>query len=186
MRRPAGQRQVTLLTGERGAGKSTVCLRVAEMARAAGLPVAGVASAYADLQRGRLEAVDLSTSQRWPLASAVESLGGPAIGRFSFSPAGLARALDALQRAAGLDVALLVVDEVGPLELGRREGFYPLLERLRRLDSPDLLVVVRPSLLGELRAFLAGERQSVLEVTASTRESLPGRILESAAARQEI
>lgn len=186
MRRPPGQRLVTLLTGERGVGKSTVCLRVAELARAAGLPVAGIVSSCRDPLRNLLDAVDLLSLQRWPLASTVEPLGGPAVGRFSFSAAGLARALAALEQAAASDAALLVVDEVGPLELSRREGFYPFLERLRALDSPDLLVAVRPSLLSELQGFLAGERQRVLEVTAAAREGLPGRIVAAAAARREI
>ncbi len=186
MRRPPGQRLLTLLTGGRGVGKSTVCLRVAELARAAGLPVAGIVSSYRDPLRNLLDAVHLSTLQRWPLASTVEPLDGPAVGRFSFSAAGLARALAALEQAAASDAALLVLDEVGPLELGRREGFYPFVEQVRRLASPDLLIVVRPSLVDELRAFLAGGLQRVLEVTVGARESLPGRILEAAAARRKI
>ena len=178
---PAGRR-VALLTGERGSGKSTVCLRLRELARGERLSVAGIVSVYRDARRLELDAVDLSSLERWPLASAAGPLEGPSVGRFSFSAQGIARALDVLERAAALEAALLVVDEIGPLELTGHEGFYPFLERARTADFPDLLLVVRPSLVDELRALLRSEgagRPPVFEATVDTREALPARLLES-------
>ncbi len=180
-------RRVTLLTGPRGAGKSTVCLRIGDLARAAGIAVAGIASQAVLRQGARigLDAVDLATGERWQLASAVEPLGGPTVGPFSFSPGGVERALAALNRAvdrtAQPATRLLIVDEVGPLEIARREGFYPFVERLCRLSSPDLLLAVRPALVEPLRTLLGDGRFDVVEVTPDTRDALPERL--AAAAR---
>jgi nucleoside-triphosphatase THEP1 len=178
MARLPAQRLVTLLTGERGAGKSTVCLRIGELARAAGpgeAGIAGIASRgrYEAGEQAGLDAVDLASGQEWPLASAVERLGGPVIGRFSFSPSGLSRALERLYRAVASGARLIVLDEVGPLEILRREGFYPFLESLRRRPRPDLLLVVRPALLDDLRALFGSARLRVVAVTPENRDALP-------------
>ena len=185
-RAPAGRR-VTLLTGGRGAGKSTVCLRMGELARGAGIAVAGIASQGVFRQGARvgLEAVDLATGEHWLLASTVEQQDGPAVGPFSFSLPGLQRALAALDRALDRfvdpavqpETGLFILDEVGPLEIARRQGFFPVVARLRIASSPDLLVVVRPELVGELRAALGEGRFTVVEVTRDSRDALPERLL---------
>jgi nucleoside-triphosphatase THEP1 len=175
-------RRVLLLTGERSSGKTTICLRVAEAALGAGLPVSGIASR--GLCRGGrrvgLEAVDLASGAAWPLASLLERLDGPAIGPYSFSAAGLERALGVLERGAEMERGLLIVDEVGPLELERGEGFARLLPRLRALPHqpcPDLLLVVRPSLVAELQASLGEKAGFVTEARPESRDGLPLRIL---------
>ncbi len=194
VRAPASRR-VTLLTGARGAGKSTVCLRMGELARGAGIAVAGIASQGVFRQGARvgLEAVDLATRERWLLASTVEQQDGPAVGPFSFSLSGLQRALAVLDRAldrfaqsAALPgTGLLILDEVGPLEIARHQGFFPVVARLRITPSPDLLIVVRPELVGELRAALGDGRFTVVEVTRDSRDALPERLLAAVDARPD-
>jgi nucleoside-triphosphatase len=174
-----GERRITLLTGERGAGKSTVCLALARLARAAGVAVSGVASRSVIRDGGRagLEAVDLATLDSWRLASTLQTLGGPAIGPFSFDPAGLARALALVEAAADSAATLLAIDEIGPLELTFHEGFYPVLGPLAQRPSPDLLFVVRPSLLDTLAGLFARDRPRVVETTAANRDELPAALL---------
>jgi len=181
----ARERPVLLLTGERAAGKSTICLRVAEMARAAGVPVAGIVSRgiYRGGERIGLEAVDLAAGDSWRLASTIEQLGGPVIGAYSFSPEGLARAIRALEQALERHAGLLVADEIGPLELARHGGFYPFLVRLKKQRSrPDLLIVIRPSLVDDLQRFLGRGPFRVFGATGGTRESLPRSLLEAVVA----
>ena len=104
------------------------------------------------------EAVDVGSGERWPLARTDAELGGPQVGPYSFDPAALASALRVLRRAATLRQAqdtaagcdLLMVDEIGPLELERGEGFAPILDLLPVEGPTHTLIVVRPALLDQL------------------------------------
>jgi len=71
-------------------------------------------------------------------------LGGPRVGPYSFDPVGLDRALKVLEKAISGGCDLLMVDEIGPLELEQGKGFAPILDlvhwrssRTVRLGSPE-------------------------------------------------
>ena len=98
----------------------------------------------------------------------------PAIGEtLHFDADGLAKAVAVLLNAAAAPPDLLFVDEIGPLELQRNEGFAPVLELLP-LDGPGhVLVVVRPSLLAALRRRLGRMDFSIYTVTEDNRAILP-------------
>ncbi len=182
--KPPGPGRLILLTGERGAGKTTVCARLAARAAAAGIPAGGILTHTlfdAQGERAGLEAEATPGGERWPLARCAEAAaatdGAPAaaagpdapspfaLGPFTFLPAGFERAirhLAALLAAAAGGAAeaaprLLLLDEAGPLELARGRGFRPFLDRLRApgaAHAAALLVVVRPSLLDEAARLL--------------------------------
>ena len=108
------------------------------------------------------------------------------MGPYSFDPAGLARALKALERAISARCDLLMVDEIGPLELEQGEGFAPVLEWLpsaamesRPTAICHLLIVVRPALLDPLRQRLRGTQCTVFNVTEENRHELPIQIVEA-------
>jgi nucleoside-triphosphatase THEP1 len=147
--------RAVLLTGGRGVGKTTVCQAVAELTRRQGYRPGGVITPalYACPEQGRrdshgvkvgFEAVDVGSGERWPLARTDQELGGPQVGPYHFEPEGLARALEVLKKAA-TQCDLLMVDEIGPLELERGEGFAPVLDlarhwwssRTARLSPPE-------------------------------------------------
>lgn len=110
--------------------------------------------------------VDVQTGLRRRL-----TLPGPPgipVGRFFFDPEVLAWGAEVLARRVPCD--LLVVDEVGPLELGGG-GWAVGLDVLRSGDFRLGLAVVRPELLAEVQARLPGA-QSV-EVTRENRDGLP-------------
>jgi nucleoside-triphosphatase THEP1 len=109
---------VALLTGDRQSGKTSVCRRLAEAAGARGLSVAGIV-APAIVREGRCvgyEVVDLATGRSAVLAT-IEGPGVEQVGPFHFTAEGLAVGRAALEHAAALPDALVIVDEVGPLEL---------------------------------------------------------------------
>jgi nucleoside-triphosphatase THEP1 len=176
--------EAIILAGERGGGKTSACREAARLATLAGLSVGGVISPSRRDSQGRpleIEVESLSTGERAPLASR----SGPATAPFDFSEEGFAWSL-ALLRAES-DSDLLVVDEVGPLELETGSGFRPFLDELARglsLGAPGLLLVtVRPSLAEPLALLLASagtvlatSAVSILRLDESTRASLPGTI----------
>jgi nucleoside-triphosphatase len=145
--------QRLIVTGARGSGKSLWCAAVAEAARARGMRVVGVSSP-AVIEGGRkvaIDLVDVRTGQRRRLADVRRAdEPGTATQRWRFDETALAWGNGVLRDAAQqADADLLMVDELGPLEFVRGEGFT---EGLAAIDAGHYAVacaVVRPALVDE-------------------------------------
>jgi nucleoside-triphosphatase THEP1 len=141
---------IYILTGERGSGKSTVCARVVDLARERGMSVAGILTESA-AAHGRLPpdasssrvATDLATSERrlfgerGPIGVSLASSGGhtrsdPLTPGWHFDTGIFEWGNDVLERAAGCD--LLVVDEIGPLQLLGGRGWSAAVDVLRSAE----------------------------------------------------
>jgi hypothetical protein len=139
-----------IVTGERRAGKTTFCHYLVELARGAGWQVAGILSlpVFANEQKITIEAQDLRTGQRRRLAiwrRIEHAPAGPHTSGWCFDPAVLTWGNRVLQAACPCD--LLIIDELGPLEFERGEGW---LAGLSIIDAGNYrwgLVVIRPELL---------------------------------------
>jgi nucleoside-triphosphatase len=142
-----------LVSGQRGAGKTNFCRLLAGYARAAGWKVAGLLSpaiVEAGIKTGIL-AEDLHSGEAHRLASAIsEPPFDLQLGRWFFDRAILAWGNRVLE--ASLPCDLLIVDEIGPLELVRGEGWAAALEILGRPGFDLGLAVVRPELEESFRA----------------------------------
>jgi len=131
------------MVGDRQSGKTAACLRIAELGRARGLTVAGIA-APAVYAAGTLEgydALDLARGRRAPLARTVGP-GVESVGGFFFLAEGLRLGREVLAHAATLPDALVIVDEVGPLELAGG-GWAGHLEPLARRHAVSVFTVRR-------------------------------------------
>jgi len=180
--------RTALVTGEIGSGKTFVAGRVAEQARQQGLTIAGLWCPARMTGRSKtgILAEDLAGGERRLLAvrindreEAAEFHGkpGPATARYAFDPAALDWANRVLARAVAAGPDLLVVDEIGPLELEQGQGLAPVLEPLSAGSVPAALVVVRRRLLENLQERIRAPRTSCFSVDGEGRETLPGRIL---------
>ena len=140
---------LVLLIGDRQAGKTTTCRRLADSAHACGLTVGGII-APAVFEQGRCagyDVVDLATGRSTRLA-VIGTGGVEHVGCFNFLADGLALGKTALEHAAQTPHDLVIVDEVGPLELaggGWSAQLDPLVERARLT-----LFTVRRSLITEV------------------------------------
>jgi nucleoside-triphosphatase THEP1 len=141
---------IILLTGDRSSGKTTVCQRWAHQARAAGWDVAGLLSP-AVFDKGRkvaIDALDLRSGERRRLAQlrtaveAVEELCTPA---WCFDTATIAWGNQVLASAIPCD--LLIVDELGSLELERNQGWTAGIAAVSTKRYRQAWVVVRRELL---------------------------------------
>ena len=124
--------RIGLLTGSVGVGKTTVAERVAGLARRQGIHCGGLlapAMVNSCGQKVGIWGVDISTGERCVLARTDRDLGGPAIGFYSFDASALDWAVGVLDSAIGA-CDLLIVDEIGKLELWRGIGLAPVLPRL--------------------------------------------------------
>jgi nucleoside-triphosphatase THEP1 len=186
-----------LLSGERQVGKTTVCKRVAELACGLGYDPAGLLSpalldedglpiAYQALMvadgEGRLLARangDLGKENLKPETRNLKlSTGGPHTGRYSFDADVFSWVVDRLRTAISQGCDLLIVDEIGPLELEQERGLAPILSALTRGEVPQLLVVVRPELIGQLQKRLPTIPFHTFTVTQENRQALPDAIIE--------
>jgi nucleoside-triphosphatase THEP1 len=181
--------RIGLISGPVGVGKTTVAERVVGLVRRQGLACGGLlAPAIKDShgQKTGIWGVDVRTGERRMLAvvRTDRDLGGPAIGPYSFDAEALAWAVLVIEGALHSTTwplrpcDLVVVDEIGKLELWQGVGLAPLLPRLAAGEAARALVVVRDSLLAELQARLGSIDQVVFEVSKGDREEMPSRILE--------
>lgn len=180
------QARIGLLTGPVGVGKTTIAKRVAGLARRQGLASGGLLApallnSYG--QKTGIWAVDASTGNRRILARTDRDLGGPTIGPYSFDHSALAWACDLVEQAIEAS-DLLIVDEIGKLELWQDTGLAPILPRLASGQAKRSLVLVRESLLAELQQRLAPINQVVFRANEDNRGELPHRILEQLADSQ--
>ena len=165
--------RAVLLTGGRGIGKTTLCMSLAQNSHA----FSGLASPSRVDQQGRkigFQGLCLETGERWELARSDISLGGPMMGKYSFSAEGIERAVRCIARALDGTKKTVVVDEIGPLEIDKGMGYAPILPLLAR--ARDLLLVVRAELVSRLAECVPDHRCQVFTLTLETRDALGSRI----------
>ena len=169
-----------LLTGQRQVGKTTVCKQAAELARGLGYGPAGVLTPALLDKDGfpvARHALMVSDGEQRLLAWADGDLGGPSTGRYSFDANVFSWVVGRLRAAISQGCDLLIVDEIGPLELERGRGLAPLLSDLSARRLPPLLLVVRPELVERLREQLPGVPFRTFTITQENRQALPDAIV---------
>lgn len=163
---------VIVLTGERGIGKSTVCRGTVGMAQSEGYTCGGILTlAHED---GR-DVLDVSSGDVRRLTLEVNAAQGVDQGRFCFDRQVLAWGSTLLIQATPCD--LLVVDEIGPLELERGGGWINAFDVLRGGDFALALAVVRPELVVQAQLRLTDCAPVVMAVTRENRDQLPGILM---------
>ncbi len=143
-----------LVVGEPRSGKTSWCREYIDRRRRCGSKVGGILSPAIEKQRQRLgsNALDLLTGKEVPFArlSRLRRFkAGEVVGDYTISRRGILFACGAIKRAVESRCDLVVIDEVGPLEL-RGKGLMPAVE-LALASAVKVVVVVRSSLKGALR-----------------------------------
>jgi len=173
---------VVLLTGAPGTGKTEVCRRVVDGARSRGLRVAGLLSESRRLASGRMmqTVLNLRTGERRRLAELVGATRGDPIGRGSagrfswrFVSDSMRWGRHELSRCATADVDLLVVDQVGPLELVAGSGWENAVDAVTSARFDLALIVVNPLVLEQCRDRIGESVTVALADHEEVRELLP-------------
>jgi len=163
-----------LLRGEIGVGKSTVCQRLAELAWRESRSLSGALERSLFDETGRkmgIEVLDLASGERQVLARSDGDLGGPPVGRYSFAADALAWRQAIIVSSPPSD--LLIIDELGPLELGEAGNLAWVVAALQAGKTKHSVIVVRSSLVDRLRQRLLGISFTLLSVSEANRDSLP-------------
>lgn len=178
---------VFILTGPSGSGKTTACRELMALARQRGLDCAGIVCP-ARFENGRKTGIDLlnvRTGERRPLAKVDDRPADLRIGPFRFDTPAMRWGIAVLDAACPCDV--LIVDEIGPLELARGQGWVNALDVLRAGRFGAAVAVVRPGLVDALRSVVKHAPLRVLVVPpadshadlwASVLESIPPQVRE--------
>jgi nucleoside-triphosphatase THEP1 len=158
-----------VITGERGAGKTTLAAAVVERLRAAGLRVGGILApgTYRDGRRHSFEVVALASGERRPLSARDPEPGWIEEQCFWVDPAGYALGNAAL--GAG-DADVVVVDEVGPWELAG-SGWAARLDVLAAGDV-SLLLVVRGKCLFDVVTRWRLEPLAIVDVAGADADAI--------------
>jgi nucleoside-triphosphatase len=173
-----------IVTGSPGVGKSTVVSKVIMRLQSRGIIVGGCLTSERRVegQRTGFDIKDLSTGNVGELASARASLG-PKVGRYRVNLPGLASIGVHGLSAAAASSEVIVVDEVGPMELVSPD-FRRALKSCIASGKP-FLAVVHETMKDDIIEGLKSKADSLTEVTLQNRDSVPdeltSKLLESIA-----
>jgi nucleoside-triphosphatase THEP1 len=173
---------VVFLTGEKGIGKSTLCKKIADIVGARGYRCAGILSPALFNKRGErvgFFAFDISTGRSWLLGHMSLCLRGPRYGPYRFSMRGFRKAERCIRKSRKKGCDILMLDEVGPLEMEMGEGFFPILGPLLNDRAVTLLCVVRPSLLNAVSLCAEDRNVITVELSLENREELQDYIVDA-------
>lgn len=140
--------QILIVTGLSGAGKTTWCTQLARLAEEKGMQVKGVLSpgVYKGERKVAINARAIESGETRQLATLQDretsELSTP---RWRFKPETVAWMNDLLENIKTSD--LIIIDEVGPLELLRRKGLTAGMHLVDEENYRVACVVVRSSLV---------------------------------------
>lgn len=170
--------RLCLLTAPSGAGKTAFCIALAEQARVAGWDVAGVLCPPVfenEIKTGirvqnlrtdetRLLAIASHLSLPTSYSDSLSTFTLP-LGNWLFSPSALIWGNEIFANSLPCD--LLIVDELGPLELIRSAGWQNALSALCQPMYKIGIAVVRPSLLATAQGLFPAAQTLTLPQNAS-------------------
>lgn len=170
-----------LLTGKGGCGKTTACWKALPGLRASGVRMAGFVSPPlldAGGKKTGIEMLNLATGEHHTFARIVSRDDNPDVGVYRLEPDAIDWARGVLAAALFSDIDLLVIDEIGPLELKRGGGFAFALEPLADPERiPNAIVIVRCELVEELADRIGRPDMVRVVVTQEARSQTPAQLV---------
>ncbi len=171
-----GKERIIALSGVSGAGKTTLCMEIYRRLSARGVDVAGILSppVFENDIKTRIMVRDLRTGRQTQLAEKEPVPGSLTEKRWRFSDEGWTHGQTGLDRALPCDV--LIIDEIGPIEMLHAEGWVSAFELLKEAGYRKAVVTVRPDLLDRFRARTGTAMSVMLTASTESREAILERI----------
>lgn len=141
---------ITILTGDRGSGKTRTCQRWADQARQAGWKIAGLCcpAVFEQGEKTAIDVVNLKSGERRRLANRADrQTGFDVTDHWDFSAEVMDWCNEILGKIEPCD--LLIIDELGPLEFVRHQGWVNAFRALQEVSYQKAVVVIRPELINE-------------------------------------
>lgn len=141
------QARVWIITGNHEAGKTSFCRRVLFEAQTRGFKTGGVLSpaVFENGIKTGIEVQDVASGKKRLLATLREEVLNAVTKRWKFDEAALNWGSTLLYQSVPCDV--LIVDELGPLELEHGQGWVEGMRAINSGNYQAALVVIRPELM---------------------------------------
>ena len=177
MNAPPLQRGIHLLAGPVQGGKTTFAGRLAGMLEARDTPAGGFLCPgwFSEGVRAGFHLVNIRTGERLILAGTRQRAGWIPFRRFWFHPEAFRAGEQWIREAVDSRPSLLVVDEVGPMEM-EGGGWSGLLDELTGKREILQLWIVRLPLAEEVAVRWGISRKRIIRTGRETPESLSERI----------
>ncbi len=172
------ENRIAILTGPVESGKTTACRQLVDLAQQQGVDCAGiVCPAHFDgTRKVGIDLLHVRTGERRPLAQADDRPAELRTTRYRFDAGVMAWGASILDAACPCGV--LFVDEIGPLELERGQGWVNALTVLRKGAFDLAIVVVRPTLIQAFRTAIEHAPSTVFTLPdPTTRRRLDDLVL---------
>jgi nucleoside-triphosphatase THEP1 len=166
------QSDIILITGVRQIGKTTLCQHVVADLQAANLTVSGLLTQHTGSHS--LRAMDVVSGKTFDLTLPFEQTGGVKLKHFRMDPVAMAQSAEAVR--ASFPTQVFFLDELGPLELKKGQGWRLVIDLLKDAEYRIAFIVVRPELLVEAIYQLPAEIYPVVNVKMENRAALPERL----------
>ncbi|MCK5197039.1 MAG: hypothetical protein KAR21_01735 [Spirochaetales bacterium] len=168
---------ITIITGSRGVGKTTLLLKLIEELKNKEIQPFGIMTPPIydkDNNKVGFYALNVTNGEQWEMGRSDRHLDGPSYGPFSFSETGFIRANKILEQVLSKGSEDVFLDEIGPLELEKGYGFFPILSLIGSFYvNRNLYLIIRPELIDEfISRFLAGKEHKIIEITQENRDSI--------------
>lgn len=170
---------IILLSAPSGTGKTSTCQELLTLSRQSDLRVTGVLSLPVthDGQKVAIRLCDLNTGQENLLARRITSDKIADVGTWEFEENTIAWGQDICANLPRSD--LLILDEIGPLELEQKRGLTHIVDALFHAEYRLAVVTIRPVLIKRIMDCLEDLPVSVLSLTTWTRQTVLRKIMAS-------
>lgn len=177
MNQPDKEPLLYIITGSRGAGKTTFCQTVVNKAREAGWKTAGLLSlpVFEGQYRIAIEAQDMKTGEKHILATRSEprEAEGLHTRHWKFDQKVLTWGNHVLENSTPCD--FLLIDELGTLEFEYDRGWQSAFHAIDSRQYAVAMVVIRSELLGE--ALMRWPHAYIVEIDTPDESREKARIL---------
>lgn len=149
--------KITVITGKRGSGKSRYCAQLLEAAKHDGLKPGGFLSPaiFENGIKTGFYTLDAASGEQRFCGKRVST--GGTIGCWQIDPETIKWGNELLKKSCPCDI--LFIDELGPLEFDKHEGYTQAFKTLRTGSYKTAYVVIRPTCLDTFKIMFPDYKQ---------------------------
>lgn len=170
---------IIIITGRVQEGKTSFAGRIIRNLKEKNFRIAGflATGVHENGKRIGYNLFDIETLKEIELSNNIGNEQHLKVGRYYFNPPGMMRGLEILKPGNLTDKQLIVVDEIGPLELDD-QGWSHSVEELIRTTSIPQLWIVRSGLVESVVKKWNVKDFHLFDVACSTVEEVTGKLIE--------
>lgn len=171
------QAPLFILTGDRASGKTTFLMHLIQILKSNGLQPEGFYAIgyWQNNQRSKFELVNITTNKRILLCKTETETDWPYHQPYYFNPEAIRKGNDILKLSVKKNADIIIIDEVGKLEIRGFIWHHFLKKQAREMDKPMLWVIRKPFIKEALNTF-GISHSTIIDIEHSTPEDVFGLI----------